>query len=148
MNVHVCRSKEHQAHHTAQHTTYLSHLQYSGRPGQKRVSIGARVRRASEKGGSMGGEVKTVLEVGTADSILVDAETGRRYSYNAETSETKWLDEGEEQGGATQSETKNHSTKRQSFRKIVGDDNAVFFQNIETEETVWEVPKNGDLVEL
>ena len=28
------------------------------------------------------------------------------------------------------------------------DDNAVFFQNIETEDTVWEVPKNGDLVEL
>ena len=116
---------------------------------RKKLSIGARVRRTSHVGGgSMSGEVKTVLEVGTADSIHVHAETGRRYSYNAETSETKWLDEGEEQGGATQSETKNHSTKRQSFRKIVGDDNAVFFQNIETEETVWEVPKNGDLVEL
>ena len=44
----------------------------------------------------------------------------------------------------------NKSGRRQSFRKIVGDDNAVFFQNIhvETEETVWKVPMNGDLVEL
>ena len=47
-----------------------------------------------------------------------------------------------------QGEKKQESSKRQSFRKILGDDNAVFFQNIETEETVWEVPKNGDLVEL
>ena len=75
---------------------------------RKKLSVGARARKTSEGGGSMGGEVKTVLEVGTADSILVDAETGRRYSYNAETNETKELDEGEEQGGATQGETKNH----------------------------------------
>ena len=47
----------------------------------------------------------------------------------------------------------NKSGRRQSFRKIVGDDNAVFFSEhmyVETEEIVWKVkvPKNGDLVEL
>ena len=45
----------------------------------------------------LGGEVKTVSEVDTADSIHVDAETGRQYSYNAETNKTKWLDEDKEQ---------------------------------------------------
>ena len=93
----------------------------------------------------MGGEVKTGLEVDTADSIHVDAETGRRYSYNAETNKTKWLDEDKEQSGATQGETKNHSTKRRSFRKIVGgkDD---YFVNVETGEAVWHMPEDGEEV--
>ena len=95
----------------------------------------------------MGGEVKTVSEVGTADSIHVDAETGRRYSYNAETNETKWLAEDEdEQGGATQGETKNHSTKRKSFRKIDGGEEDDYFVSVETGEAVWYVPEDGEEV--
>ena len=33
-----------------------------------------------------------------------------------------------------------HGTNRQSFRKVDGDDNAVFFQNVETGETVLDMP--------
>jgi hypothetical protein len=36
--------------------------------------------------------------------------------------------------------------KRQSFRKIVDDDKAVFFQNVETGETVWNRPVDSELV--
>jgi hypothetical protein len=45
-----------------------------------------------------------------------------------------------------QGERKEESTRRISFRKVVDDDNAVFFQNVETGETVWNMPKHGDLV--
>jgi hypothetical protein len=123
---------------------------------RKKLSIGARVKRKSRvgDGGSMGGEVKMDSEV--VVSIHVDEETGDRYSCNEATGQTRWLSDGDEedettideQGERKQGERKLESGRRQSFRKIVGDDNAVFFQNIETEETVWEVPKNGDLVEL
>jgi hypothetical protein len=114
---------------------------------RKKLSIGARVRRTSKGGSSMGGGVKTVSKVGTAESIHVDAETGRRYSYNAETNETKWLDEDEEQGGAsTQGETKNHSKKRKSFKKIVGGEEDDYFVNVETGEAVWYVPEDGEEV--
>ena len=111
---------------------------------RKKLSIGARVKRKSrvgDGGNSMGEEVKTVLDVEAAVTMQVDAATGQ----------TQWLsddDEGDETTIEEQGEKKQESSKRQSFRKILGDDNAVFFQNIETEETVWEVPKNGDLVEL
>ena len=66
-------------------------------------------------------------------------ETGRRYSYDAATGQTKWLSDEEEA-------TIEEPGERHSFRKIVDDDNAVFFQNVETGETVWKLPKNGDLV--
>ena len=117
---------------------------------RKKLSIGARVRRNSQ-GGSMGGEVKTEVKTvseGTAESIHVDAKTGRRYSYNAETNETKWLAEAEddEQGEATQGETKNHGTKRKSFRKIVGGEEDDYFVNVETGEAVWYVPEDGEEV--
>ena len=77
--------------------------------------------------------------------IHVDAETGCQYSYNAETNKTKWLDEDKEQSGVTQGETKNHSTKRRSFRKIVsGKDD--YFVNVETGEAVWHMPEDGEEV--
>ena len=120
---------------------------------RKKLSIGARVKRKTHvgDGGVRGGEVKTVLDVEAAVSIHVDEETGDRYSWNEVTGQTQWLSDDDEEDETTveeQGEKKQESARRQSFRKIVGDDNAVFFQNIETEETVWEVPKNGDLVEL
>jgi hypothetical protein len=92
-----------------------------------------------------GGEMKTVSKMGTAYSIHLDARTGRLYSYNAETNETKWLAEDEEQGGATQGETKNHSTKRKSFRKIVGGEKD-YFVNVETGDAVWYLPEDGEEV--
>ena len=130
---------------------------------RKKLSIGARVKRNSlgqsggggGGGGLMGGEVKTVSDVENVVSMHVDEKTGRRYSYNAATGQTQWLsnDDGEDgtEDGTTieePGERKQESTKRQSFRKIVDDDNAVFFQNVETGETVWNVPETGDLVEF
>ena len=86
---------------------------------RKKLSIGARVKRNShaQNGGSMGGEVKTPMKVEVADSISIEVTTKRRA----------------DEGGA--GERKQHGTKRQSFRKVVGDDNAVCFENVETGET-------------
>jgi len=101
---------------------------------RKKLSIGARVKRNSHGqnggggGGSMGGEVKTAMKVEVADSISVEVTTKRRA----------------DEGGA--GERKQHGTKRQSFRKVVGDDNAVCFENVETGETVLDMPKDGELV--
>jgi len=128
---------------------------------RKKLSVGARVKRNSHGqsggggGGLVGGEVKTVSDVENVVSMHVDEETGRRYSYNKATGQTQWLsnDGGEDrtEDGTTieePGERKQESTKRQSFRKIVDDDNAVFFQNVETGETVWKVPETGDLMEF
>ena len=93
----------------------------------------------------MGGEVKTVSGVDTADSMHVDESTGRRYSYNKKTNQTQWLADDDEAGGATHGETKKHSTKRRSFRKIVGGEKD-YFVNVETGEAVWYVPEDGEEV--
>ena len=64
-------------------------------------------------------------------SMHVDEETGHRYSYNEATGQTQWLANKDEEDKATmekQGESKQRNNKRQSFRKIVDDDNAVFFQ--------------------
>ena len=74
------------------------------------------------------------------------------YLYNKTTKETAWLDEevvDEEESVVTieeQGETKQCNKKRQSFRKIVDDNKAVFFQNVETGETVWSRPVDSELV--
>ena len=130
--------------------------------GKQRIKRLSKVMKArhnesiGEGGSSMEGEVQqTVLDVEAAVSIHVDEKSGRRYSCNAATGQTQWLsnDNGEDgtEDGTTieeQGERKQESTKRQSFRKIVDDDNAVFFQNVETGETVWKVPETGDLMEF
>ena len=113
-----------------------------GKQQMKRLSKVMKARQ-NESGGA--GEMKTVSKMGTAYSIHLDARTGRLYRYNAETNETKWLAEDEEQGGATQGETKNHSTKRKSFRKIVGGEKD-YFVNVETGEAVWYLPEDGEEV--
>jgi len=112
---------------------------------RQNVSGGAGGDGGGDGDGDEGGEMKTVSKMGTAYSIHLDARTGRLYSYNAETNETKWLAEDEEQGGATQGETKNHSTKRKSFRKIVGGEKD-YFVNVETGEAVWYLPEDGEEV--
>ena len=73
------------------------------------------------------------MKVEVADSISVEVTTKRR------------ADEGGA-GPSLFSERKHHGTKRQSFRKVVGDDNAVCFENVETGETVLDMPKDGELV--
>ena len=92
-------------------------------------------------------------EVAAASNVEIYSDgTGRKYSYNKTTQEAVWLDEevvDEVESGVAieeQGETKQCKKKRQSFRKIVGDGNAVFFQNVETGETVCNRPVESDLV--
>ena len=47
-----------------------------------------------------------------------------------------------ESGGIPKVNTK----KRKSFRKIDDAEHGVYFQNIETNDTVWELPEDGDAV--
>ena len=87
-------------------------------------------------------------DIAAASNVeIFSDETGRKYSYNKTSKETVWVDE-EESGVAIeeQGETKQCKKKRQSFRKIVGDDKAVFFQNVETGETVRNRPVDSELV--
>ena len=98
------------------------------------------------------GKMKIELNVEAVVSmhVHVDEETGRRYSHNAATGQTQWFSDDVEKDGATHEEPgerqQESSTRRILYRKIAGDDNAVFFQNVETSETVWTMPKKGDLV--
>ena len=120
---------------------------------RKKLSIGARVKQKSHAAGGsdlMEGEVKTVSDVEAVVSIYMDEETGRRYSCDEATGQTQWLSDDDEEDGATIESIEELGEKKQesrtiSFRKVVDDDNAVFFQNVETGETVWTLPKNGDL---
>ena len=92
----------------------------------------------------MGEGVKTLSDVEVAVSMHVDEETGHRYSYNEATGQTQQLANKDEEDKATmeqQGESKQRNTKRQSFRKYVDDDNAVFLQNVETGETVMDMPR-------
>ena len=36
--------------------------------------------------------------------------------------------------------------KRKSFRKIIDDEHGVYFQDVDTEETVWKLPEDGEVV--
>jgi hypothetical protein len=91
-------------------------------------------------------------EVAAASNVEIFGDgTGRKYSYNKTTKETVWLEEevvDEEESVVTIEEEQGETCKkkRQTFRKIVGDGNAVFFQNVETGETVWNRPVASDLV--
>ena len=152
---------------TLKHATRASRtFRKGGKQRIKRLSKVMKARHNESGGGESGGEsgsgggdsidgeneaLKMETDVEAAVSMHVDVETGRRYSYDAATGHTQWLsDDGDTKNGATieeQGERKQESGMRRiSFRKIVNDDNAVFFQNVETRETVWNLPKNGDLV--
>jgi len=121
----------------------------------KRLSKVMKARQNESGGAATGGgdstvgevgEIKIVLEGEAADSIHVDAKTGRRYSCNKDTNQTRWLSDDDEESEATQGETKNHSTKRKSFRKIDGGEEDDYFVNVETGEAVWYVPEDGEEV--
>ena len=71
----------------------------------------------------------------------MDAESGRRCSYNEETGVTEWLTD-EEEGKVTQ---KTHR-KKKSFRKIETIKDGLYFVNVETGEPVWNVPADGEIV--
>ena len=124
-----------------------------GKQRMKRLSKVMKARQNEAGGGgggdSMGGEsgeMKTKLGVEADVSMHVDEKTGRRYSYDAATCQTKWLSDDDEEGEAAQGENKNHSTKRKSFRKIDGGEEDDYFVNVETGEAVWYVPEDGEEV--
>jgi hypothetical protein len=118
---------------------------------RKKLSIGARVKRKSHagRGGLMGRKAKTVLDVEDAVSVHVDEETGHRYSYDAVAGQTKWLEEGDEEDGTAleeQGETKQRN-KKSLFRQLLSDKDEVYYENVETGDVVWVIPKDGDLLE-
>ena len=51
---------------------------------------------------------------------------------------------------ATNSNGRSNKSKRKSFIKITNDEigEADYFQDIETNKTVWEIPADGDLVNM
>jgi len=89
--------------------------------------------------------------------ILTDKTSGKRYSYNNATGESKWLTpaDGDLVSGAeaappaNSNETSNKS-KRRSFIKVTNDEigEGDYFQDTETGKTVWEIPADGDLVSI
>ena len=44
------------------------------------------------------------------------------------------------------SELQHNPMPRKLFRKIVDDEHGVYFQDVQTEETVWVLPEDGDVV--
>jgi len=91
------------------------------------------------------GKTTIELDVEAVVSMHVDEETGRHYSHNAATGQTQWFSDDDEKDGATHEEPgerqQESSTRRILYRKIAGDDNAVIFQNVDTGESVWAMPK-------
>ena len=112
---------------------------------RRKLSLGAKVKRdalaEAAKRESMDG-----------NSISVDEETGQRYRYNEDTKETEWIDTDDaEEGVGTSGERKEISlppttAKRKSFRKIVDDEWGTYFEDVETGDKVWEIPRDGELV--
>ena len=94
-------------------------------------------------------EVKTVLDIKAAVSIHVDEKTGRRYTYNKATGHTQWLSD-DDDGSEAAHENVGESTQqtKKLFRKFVDDDDAVYYQNVETGEVVWNLPGDGELGDL
>jgi hypothetical protein len=93
-------------------------------------------------------KVMRSLDVAAASNVEIFSDgTSHKYSYNKTTKETVWVDK-EKSGVAIekQGETKQCEKKGPLFRKIVGDNKAVFFQNVETGETVWNRPVDSELV--
>ena len=73
-------------------------------------------------------------------------ETSLSVKTNAVSVEMEMVERG---GGIEKAEEETlevNTKRRKSFRKIEDEEHGTFFENIETEETVWEVPKDGDVV--
>ena len=117
----------------------------------KRLSKVMKARQHESGGGGGGGvsNLKTVLNVEAAVSMHVDAETGRRYRYDAATGQTQWLSEDDGASEATHEEAREGEQQtKKLFRKFVDDDDDVYYENMETGEVVWDMPGDGELVEL
>ena len=91
--------------------------------------------------------------VSTAN-VHVDENSGRRYSVT-ELGESVWIEDNEEAKKKEDLEIRvdpaaKKSSKRRSFIKVTNDENGEgdYFQDIETNETVWEIPVDGDLVAM
>ena len=125
------------------------------RGGKQRMKRLSRVMKARQHGPSddgghlMGEEMKTVLDVEAAVTMHVDAETGRRYRYDAATGQTQWLSDDDGASEATHEEAREGEQQtKKLFRKFVDDDDDVYYENMETGEVVWDMPGDGELVEL
>ena len=83
----------------------------------------------------------------TSVQVHVDKATGRRYSVNTATGKSTWLDEEGEGASSPNKPEKRAVTKRQSFKTIKGE-TGTYYQNLDTGDTVWEVPKGGEIIEM
>jgi hypothetical protein len=123
-----------------------------GKQRMKRLSKVMKARQNESGGGSgnsMDGEGKTVLDVEAAVSMHVDEETGRRSSCNEATGQTQWLSDDDDVSEATQEEAgESKQPRKRLFRQFVDDDEAVYYENVETGEVVWNLPEDGEVVEL
>jgi hypothetical protein len=73
-------------------------------------------------------------------------ETSLSVKTNAVSVEMEMVERG---GGVEKAEEETlevNIKRRKSFRKIEDEEHGTFFENIETEETVWVVPEDGDVV--
>jgi len=118
---------------------------------RKKLSIGARARRNSIKGGGVkkegpvengGNEEKgdtavTQTETDNACSIYVDAVTGRRYSYDEQIGETKWLAEANEESNGATEEVKPAVLDSAVSEHIDTDTGRRYSYNTQTGETKW-----------
>ena len=125
------------------------------RGGKQRMKRLSRVMKARQHGPSddsgisMSEEVKTVVDVKAAMTMHVDAKTGRRYRYDAATGQTQWLSDDDGASEATHEEAREGKQQtKKLFRKFVDDDDDVYYENTETGEVVWDMPGDGELVEL
>ena len=119
----------------------------------KRLSKAMRARQnepGDEGGNAVGEEAKTVLEVHVEAvvSMHVDETTGCRYNYNETTGHTQWVSDDDDGSEATDEEVGETKQTKILFRKIVDDDDGVYYENTETEEVVWKLPEDGELEEL
>ena len=125
-----------------------------GKQRMKRLSkvMKARQNESDGDGGggdSMGGEGEE-MKIETVVSIHVDEETGQRYSYDEATGQTQWLSDNDDESEATYEEAGESESKQKTktlFRKFVDDDDDAYYENVETGEVVWDLPKEGELVE-
>ena len=110
----------------------------------------ARQNESGDDGGnSMGGEMKTVVDVETTVSMHVDEETGRRYRYNEATGHTEWLSDDDDGSEAAQENIGESKQRTKTlFRMFVDGDGNVYYEIVETGEVVWDMPDNGELVEM
>ena len=120
----------------------------SGKERMKRLSKVMKARQNESVGGgdtSLDGELETVLDVKAAASMHVDEKTGRRYSYNEATGHTQWLSDNDD--GSEEAPQENVGESKQQtkilFRKFVDNDDAVYYEIVETGEVVWDMPVNG-----